>query len=187
MADKFNLTIEGSPYRSLRFFPAWDELHPKFLHGLMHLIQDIQQKAKKFEIWTEIGTFNGESAVIFLGFKFVKKLHCVDIKTSHFAIKSLRSEIDSGRCVIHETTSVKASTTIDTTDVIYIDGNHSYEFIKEDIKTWWEKIPEGGVLAGHDYSSAWPDVKRAVDEFLLSHPELQLFKYADSSWAIFKP
>jgi hypothetical protein len=36
-------------------------------------------------------------------------------------------------------------------DLVYIDGNHAYEWVKEDIELWWPKLRKGGVLAGHDY------------------------------------
>lgn len=36
-------------------------------------------------------------------------------------------------------------------DVIFIDMNHSYESVKEDIKLWLPKVKKGGYLAGHDY------------------------------------
>ena len=36
-------------------------------------------------------------------------------------------------------------------DLVYLDGNHAYEWVKEDIELWWPKIKKGGVLTGHDY------------------------------------
>lgn len=36
-------------------------------------------------------------------------------------------------------------------DFVYIDGNHAYDWVKEDIELWWPKIKQGGILAGHDY------------------------------------
>ena len=36
-------------------------------------------------------------------------------------------------------------------DLVYIDGNHAYDWVKEDIELWWPKLRPGGVLAGHDY------------------------------------
>ena len=36
-------------------------------------------------------------------------------------------------------------------DLVYIDGNHAYEWVKEDIELWWPKLKPGGILAGHDY------------------------------------
>jgi len=37
-------------------------------------------------------------------------------------------------------------------DFVFIDGNHSYEFAKEDIELWLPKIKSGGLLTGHDYN-----------------------------------
>ena len=56
-------------------------------------------------------------------------------------------------------------------DFVYIDANHSYEAVQEDIALWWPKLKEGGVFAGHDYVNGLFEpqglfgVKRAVDEF----------------------
>jgi hypothetical protein len=36
-------------------------------------------------------------------------------------------------------------------DFIYIDGNHSYESVKEDMNIWFPKLKKGGLFAGHDY------------------------------------
>ena len=51
-------------------------------------------------------------------------------------------------------------------DFAFIDANHAYEFVREDIALWWPKVKPGGLLAGHDYGRwdhAW-GVRRAVDE-----------------------
>ena len=36
-------------------------------------------------------------------------------------------------------------------DFVYIDGNHAYDWVKEDIALWWPKLRSGGLLMGHDY------------------------------------
>lgn len=51
-------------------------------------------------------------------------------------------------------------------DLAFIDGDHSYEQVKQDILTWKKKIRHGGLLAGHDYNADFPDVIRAVNETL---------------------
>lgn len=51
-------------------------------------------------------------------------------------------------------------------DLVFIDGDHSYEHIKQDILTWKEKVRPGGLLTGHDYSYAFPEVMQAVNELL---------------------
>jgi predicted O-methyltransferase YrrM len=51
-------------------------------------------------------------------------------------------------------------------DLIFIDADHSYESVKADILAWRPLLREGGVLAGHDFSDAWPGVQRAVRELI---------------------
>lgn len=57
-------------------------------------------------------------------------------------------------------------------DFCYLDGDHRYEAIRDDIQRWYSKVKPGGFLAGHDFI---PDgkydfgvfgVQRAVYEFL---------------------
>lgn len=55
----------------------------------------------------------------------------------------------------------------DNFDLVFIDGNHEYVQVKEDILSWLPKVRQGGILAGHDYDPSIPifdGVKRAVDE-----------------------
>lgn len=46
---------------------------------------------------------------------------------------------------------------------IFVDGGHSYEQVIKDLKAWYPKLKEGGIIAGHDYDS--PGVIKAVKEF----------------------
>ena len=39
----------------------------------------------------------------------------------------------------------------DRLDFVYIDGNHSFKFVAEDIFEWSKKVKPGGVISGHDY------------------------------------
>lgn len=55
-------------------------------------------------------------------------------------------------------------------DFVYIDGNHVFEYVVEDIALWSPKVRKGGIICGHDYqdwanSSRWDNmqVKEAVD------------------------
>lgn len=50
-------------------------------------------------------------------------------------------------------TGVEAASQFDANsiDFVYIDGDHTYEFVKGDIAAWWPKIKPGGILSGHDY------------------------------------
>lgn len=51
-------------------------------------------------------------------------------------------------------------------DFVFIDGNHAYEYVKNDILNYWPKVKTGGFLGGHDYIDGHKEVRRAVDEFV---------------------
>jgi predicted O-methyltransferase YrrM len=36
-------------------------------------------------------------------------------------------------------------------DFIFIDGDHRYDFIKQDIELYYPKLKNGGIICGHDY------------------------------------
>ena len=76
-------------------------------------------------------------------------------------------------------------------DFVYIDGNHKYEFIVEDIENYYKLLKPGGWLAGHDYcfrAKTPIDVKRAVDEFVLkTNLELHTSDGEFPDWWIQKP
>ena len=55
-------------------------------------------------------------------------------------------------------------------DMLFIDGDHSYEGCLGDFNNWIDHIKYGGVLAFDDYGDnkhgdeRWPDVRKVVDE-----------------------
>lgn len=40
-------------------------------------------------------------------------------------------------------------------DFVYIDANHTYEAVKEDLNNWYRKVKSGGLIMGHDYLPAY--------------------------------
>lgn len=65
-------------------------------------------------------------------------------------------------------------------DFLFIDADHSYEGVMEDIKFWYPKVITGGVISGHDYD--WTGVKQAVDEFFIGE---QVYPH-NTSWIVQK-
>lgn len=54
--------------------------------------------------------------------------------------------------------------------LLYIDGDHAYEHVKNDYESWWHRIIPGGVIVFHDVlEPGLPDVSRFLDETLLEH------------------
>lgn len=79
---------------------------------------------------------------------------------------NLRDHIDSGKLIVHQGVLSTAPGLYGLKpDMIFIDGDHRYEAVMEDIRVAQRVIRPGGLLCGHDYKhNSWPGVKRAVDE-----------------------
>jgi hypothetical protein len=89
------------------------------------------------------------------------------------------------RVHIIKSDSVAAAEDIEerSVDLIFIDGDHSYDGVRRDLLAWWPKVKRGGWLGGHDYAHPnQGEVKRAVDE------TMGLVKLGDNrTWWICKP
>jgi hypothetical protein len=80
-------------------------------------------------------------------------------------------EIADGRVVVIRQTSVSAAERMASRkfEVVYIDGDHTYDAVRADLRAWAPLVAEDGVLTGDDYGDyGWwqGGVKRAVDEFV---------------------
>lgn len=78
-----------------------------------------------------------------------------------------------------------------TIDLVFVDGDHSYESAKSDIISWLPHVRTGGIIAVHDYftvdqkeGALFPGVKKAVDELLL--PNFELISLVDITIAFRK-
>lgn len=49
-------------------------------------------------------------------------------------------------------------------DFVYIDGNHQFEYVLQDLELWTKIIRRNGIIFGHDYDK--PEVKEAVDFYV---------------------
>ena len=57
-------------------------------------------------------------------------------------------------------------------DFVYIDGEHTYDFVMIDIILWSRKIRPGGIVSGHDYEyhkPRQPKVGRAVNDYAAAY------------------
>ena len=64
--------------------------------------------------------------------------------------------------------SVEASKKIEdqSLDFVFIDAQHDYEAVKQDIQLWRPKVKPGGLLSGHDYDPKFPGAMKAVNEMI---------------------
>jgi hypothetical protein len=151
--------------------------HPLVFNKMMDL-------APKSGTWVEIGSWKGKSAsycvveLMLRGMKY--DFHCVDpwtgseehenlqiIKEGKLFEEFMKNTLTISHLITpHKMTSEKASKKFEdnSVDVIFIDGDHSYEGVKTDLECWFPKIKSGGVIAYDDYPK-WPSVAKAVHEF----------------------
>lgn len=80
-----------------------------------------------------------------------------------------------------------------TCGLIYVDCDHSYEAVKQDIRNYWGKLVMGGIMAFHDFESEAANygVKQAVYEWAGEH-DLAVYlisedKSEDAGAMFFKP
>ena len=75
-------------------------------------------------------------------------------------------------------------------DYVYIDADHSYEAVRDDIKAWYPKVKQFGVLGGHDYirnyDKIFEGVNQAVNEFIRANALCTHFEISNS-WYTIKP
>lgn len=156
---------------------------------------NLLERMPKGSVCAEIGVYKGEFSAYILKVVRPKKLHLIDpwhyemdpaydrtwyggrvgVNQSYMdtmyesVMRKFQKEIDAGVVVLHRGSSSDVLQTFppDYFDWVYIDGNHSYDFVKSDIDLSLRAVKENGYIAGDDYheNGWWGDgVIRAVDE-----------------------
>lgn len=131
--------------------------------------------------WLEIGVFKGQNPKFVLNSFDIDKIHLIDpyipldYLPQYFGTKEMvntsKEESESllikhkDKCVWYQDFSENVVHKFDeeSIDIIYIDGNHSYDAILRDLENYYDKIKKGGLIIGDDYNE--PGVKKAIEEF----------------------
>lgn len=112
-------------------------------------------------------------------FQNEKQYYCNDSEeTYEIALQNLSQYKESE--LIREYSSIAAFNFKDASlDFIFIDGDHTYDGVMNDLNLWWPKLKVGGIISGHDYWDMEMDcgdniistfkVKSAVDTFAKEH------------------
>ena len=154
--------------------------------GLLHLI-------KADWVGVEIGVWTGDSSHLLL--KRCKYMYFIDPfctysdYTDNEIIGDIGDQfaadfvdkmhyIKKGAFTFLRQFSSDAVDKIPEVDFVFIDGNHAYEYVKNDILKYWPKVKKGGFLGGHDYIPGHPEVIKAVDEFI-KNQNLTLYAMED--------
>jgi hypothetical protein len=70
-------------------------------------------------------------------------------------------------------------------DFVFIDASHEYEDVKLDIKDWYLKVKQGGLVMGDDYNILTPGVIQAVNEFAKIY-NYKIIVGCDRIWSFLK-
>lgn len=160
-----------------------------------------QLRNKSNLIGAEIGVYYGDNALDYLGNLDIKKIYLIDPYTIHplphcyneqrmkESEKEARAKLDIYKDKIEwvRTKSAEAASLFDdeSLDFVYIDGDHSYKFIHEDMTLYYPKVKKDGLFSGHDYRGYAPGVIAAVNEFCKKN-FLDLHRGGQMDWWIWK-
>ena len=99
-------------------------------------------------------------------FNFLRKENLNSKKAVSRLLKKFNNNIS-----LHEGYSDKILNSIDISyiDMVFLDGGHSYETVKKDLKILITKLKKNKIIICDDYNLKNYGVKRAVDEFRLEY------------------
>jgi len=104
----------------------------------------------------EIGVAAGEHSEVMLQNIEGCELLCVDFWGVAWSKKLepvARKRLAPYNATIIKATSMEAARQVPngSLDFVYIDANHTFDYVMEDLITWSRKVRKGGIVAGHDY------------------------------------
>jgi hypothetical protein len=153
----------------------------------------------------EIGSYMGESMAIFAQSNKFSKIFCVDPWTngyddedaSSFDCEDAEKHFDERKNNYNFVEKIKNRSDIavldfedESIDIVYIDGNHKPEEVKNDILNWYPKIKKDGIISGHDWFFKNGIIQNIIIEtighpdFLCGHPAHGT--EGDGSWLKYK-
>jgi predicted O-methyltransferase YrrM len=184
--------------------PQKDIPEINFCRGLYDLVREC---VTKDTVMVEIGCHRGVSTELFA--MHCKKIYAVDpwqepkAQTAKLEFEERLKGYDNIETIVDFSANACRLFDNESVDLVYIDGQHSYEAIKEDFHCWWPKIKIGGVISGHDnvYTRDW----RPLGDHNREAPRVRAFLkeigfwdktrlaqnwgrklYSDTSWSFIK-
>jgi len=173
---------------------VWRILHPNAPRARRKELLDALPRGG---VGAEVGVWKGDFSARLLEVVRPSKLHLIDpwhaTEDAHYEsawyggkLAEGQAEMDAvyaavlerfdrerrtGVVEVHRATSAAAAEQLPDggLDFVYIDGDHTYEFVKRDLEAYARKLKPRGLLAGDDYGvEGWWEngVTRAVDEFV---------------------
>lgn len=139
-----------------------------------------------FRVGAEVGVLRGDYSVVLCKANPDLKLYCIDswgLNEKRYAgyhqrmYEKAKYNLAPYNTKLIKKLSLEATADFadDSLDFVYIDANHKFDYVIEDIIEWTKKVRSGGIVAGHDYlKTSLPGPKDAVDTYLKYHLNLKL-------------
>lgn len=127
---------------------------------------------QSYKVGAEVGVLEGHYSEILLDNIPGLALYCVDNWKNiayREAVERMAFARLAKRAIIMRKSSVEAAESFDDgcLDFVYIDANHQYHSIMDDLKAWTPKVRKGGIVCGDDFydipGSKWGVVQAVID------------------------
>jgi len=162
----------------------YDNIFPDYF-DYANLYSMVVEEAKDESKFVEIGCLHGRSSC-YLGveiirsgkkisvdfidpwFKYDPQMEYADKIPDREAYKEFLNNIAKIDGLNHRTIRLESKEASElyhdkSLDLVFIDGDHSYNSVSADLHAWFKKVKPGGTIAGHDYP--FQEVRSAVHDF----------------------
>ena len=155
------------------------------INNLIQGVEDLRSLARlftelEFKEGVEVGTNRGKFASFVCTVNPMLHLTCIDPwityegnsvsqETQDAVYKYAVKHLAKFNITIMRKTSMEAVQLFSDSsiDFVYIDGNHAFDYVLQDIVQWAAKVKNDGIILVHDYCLR--DVQYAVDSYTSFH------------------
>jgi predicted O-methyltransferase YrrM len=164
-----------------QMWPAAQTLSEKHLKNcaLVESREKILEFLPQKSVCAELGIWKGEFSHLILETVHPAELHLIDIDATSIesATGRFQSQIKSGQVHLHlgDSAIIMTSMPDQYFDWVYVDADHSYPAVSNELKVIHKKLKPGGLIALNDYTFFGPSdfikygVMEAVNEFCLQN------------------
>lgn len=120
-------------------------------------------------LFVELGVAGGRHALKLLQHHPTMRYLGIDVwevRPGNLALAQRRLRPFASRVTLRRCRFEEARLDVQNAALVYVDGfAHGGQENGQTLEQWWGAVMPGGVMAGHDYDTAWPATVQAVDEW----------------------
>lgn len=132
-------------------------------HFLRYLIE-----SRNLKTMIEVGVRDGRTTFYLLDHVADICITGIDTRISQFYTPAVAEKYGARLTALEGPSHTVADSIPDcSVDLIFIDADHSYQAVRQDIIKFTPKLQPGGILCGHDID--YPGVNQAVNELIPDH------------------